>query len=59
MIDGAFYFDIDEDQALRQALQKEKNQLIQMMLSDQKSSGSKGRAPRKRDRIKFECETIN
>jgi imidazolonepropionase-like amidohydrolase len=59
MIDGAFYFDIDEDQALRQSLQKEKNQLIQMMLSDQKSSGSKGRAPGKRDRIKFDCETIN
>ena len=59
MIDGAFYFDIEEDQALRRGLQKEKNQLIQMMLSDQKSSGGRGRAPGKRDRIKFECETIN
>lgn len=59
MIDGAIYFDIEEDSAMRQALQKEKNQLIQMMLSDQKSSGNKGRMPRKRDRIKFECETIN
>jgi len=59
MIDGAVYFDIEEDKAMRQALQNEKNQLIQMMLSDQKSSGNKGRTPRKRDRIKFECETIN
>lgn len=59
MIDGAVYFDIEEDKAMRQAMKNEKNQLIQMMLSDQKSSGNKGRAPRKRDRIKFECETIN
>jgi imidazolonepropionase-like amidohydrolase len=59
MIDGAFYFDLQEDQALRQALKKEKNELIQMMLSNQKSTGNKGRAPYKRDRIKFECETIN
>ena len=44
---------------MRSTLKKEKNQLIQMMLSDQKSSGNKGRMPRKRDRIKFECETIN
>ena len=59
MIDGAFYFDLQEDQTLRQALKKEKNELIQMMLSNQKSTGNKGRAPYKRDRIKFECETIN
>ncbi len=59
LIDGAVYFDIEEDKAMRQALQKEKNQLIQMMLSEQKSSGNSGRAPRKRDRIKFDCETIN
>ncbi len=59
MIDGAMYFDLQEDQALRAGLNQEKNQLIQMMLSEQKSSGNKGRMPRKPDRIDFDCETIN
>ena len=59
MIDGAMYFDLLEDQALRAGLNQEKNQLIQMMLSEQKSSGNKGRMPRKPDRIDFDCETIN
>ncbi|MEJ6662984.1 MAG: amidohydrolase family protein [Flavobacteriaceae bacterium] len=59
MIDGAIYFDRDQDQALRLSMAQEKNDLIQLMLSDKSGDSGSKRAPRKRDRIDFECETIN
>ncbi len=58
LIEGAVYFDLDKDKAQRNAIQKERSMLINMM-ANEKSGGGKGRPPMKKDRIKFECETIN
>ena len=58
MIEGATYFDLKKDESQRKAIEKERAELVQMMLSE-KAGGGKTRAPKKTDRIKFECETIN
>ncbi len=58
MIEGAFYFDMEKDAQQREAIEKERGRLIQMMLTE-KEKGGKTREPKKRDRIRFECETIN
>ena len=58
MIDGTIYFDIEKDKAMRQQVQTERAKLINMMLSE-KSNGGKTRAPKGKDKIHFECETIN
>lgn len=58
MVDGAFYFDINRDKAQREAIKKERAKLINMMLSE-KNGGGKTRAPKGKDKIHFECETIN
>ena len=58
IIDGTVYFDLEADKAKREAIKAEKNKLIKMMLSE-KSGGGKSREPMKKDRIDFECETLN
>ncbi|HPF11701.1 MAG TPA: amidohydrolase family protein [Flavobacteriaceae bacterium] len=58
MIDGSFYFDLEVDKAQREAIQKERSKLIQMML-EEKSGDGKKRSPMKKEKINFECETIN
>jgi imidazolonepropionase-like amidohydrolase len=58
MIDGTVYFDIETDKAKRQAVQAERAKLINMMLSE-KNGGNKTRPPRGKEKIRFECETIN
>ena len=59
LVDGAVYFDLAQDQEKRLAMAQEKNDLIQIMISDKSDGSGPKRAPRKRDRIDFECETIN
>lgn len=59
LVDGAVYFDLAQDQEKRLAMAQEKNDLIQIMISDKSGGSGPKRAPRKRDRIDFECETIN
>ncbi len=58
MIDGAFYFDLEKDKQQRAAIKKERNELTSLMLSE-KNGGGKTRAPRKKEDIHFECETIH
>ncbi|MEZ4779557.1 MAG: amidohydrolase family protein [Flavobacteriaceae bacterium] len=58
IVDGTVYFDLETDKAKREAIKAEKNTLIKMMLSE-KSGGGKTREPMKKDRIDFECETLN
>lgn len=58
MIDGTVYFDIEKDKAQRQAIQAERAKLINMMLAE-KNGGGKTQAPRGKEKIRFECETIN
>jgi adenine deaminase len=58
IIDGTVYFDIEQDKAKRQAIKTERTKLINMMLSE-KNGGAKTRPPKGKDKIRFECETIN
>lgn len=57
LIEGVTYFDIEKDKSMREAIKKERNELINMML-DEKSSGAATQAPSKRDRIEFHCDTV-
>ena len=57
LIEGVVYFDLEKDKIQRQAIQKERTQLINMMLKE-KSGGGKTQAPRQRKKPRFECETL-
>ncbi len=59
IIEGKTYFDLQTDLAKRAAIKQERTQLINMMLNDKSGKGGKKRPPMKRDKIHFECETIN
>ena len=59
IIEGAVYFDLEADKAKREAIKAERNKLIKMMLSEKDGNGGKKRPPMKKDKIDFECETIN
>ncbi|NNM23224.1 MAG: amidohydrolase family protein, partial [Flavobacteriaceae bacterium] len=58
MIDGIFYFDLESDLAKRSAIKQERAKLMKLM-ADEKDGGKKKRPPTKKDKIHFECETIN
>ncbi len=58
MIDGAIYFDLEQDKSKRQAIKAERTKLINLMISE-KNGGGKTREPKGKDKIRFECETIN
>ncbi|PKA83784.1 imidazolonepropionase-like amidohydrolase [Ulvibacter sp. MAR_2010_11] len=58
IIEGKVYFDLEQDKAKRLAIDAERSKLINMMLSE-KNGGGKTKPPKKEDKIKFECETIN
>ena len=57
LIEGVTYFDIEKDKSMRDAIKKERNELINMMLNE-KSGGATMQAPSKRDRQEFHCETV-
>jgi imidazolonepropionase-like amidohydrolase len=56
IIDGAVYFDLEEDLRKRQAVKEERNKLIKMML-DAKNGGGKTQMPTKRPDRDFHCDT--
>ncbi|MDC6367599.1 MULTISPECIES: amidohydrolase family protein [Flavobacteriaceae] len=57
LIEGAVYFDLEKDKKLREAVKKERNQLIGMMLHEKKS-GKKTQTPQQNKKERFECETL-
>ena len=58
MIEGAFYFDLERDKALRKNLISEKNELIAMLIKA-KNAGVKTQAPKKKDKQHFHCNTLH
>jgi imidazolonepropionase-like amidohydrolase len=56
IIDGAVYFDLQEDLKQRQAIKDERNKLIKMMM-DAKNGGGKTQMPTKRAERDFHCDT--
>lgn len=56
MIDGAVYFDLEEDLKKRSAIKEERNTIIKQML-EAKNGGGKTQAPNKRADRDFHCDT--
>ena len=57
IIEGVVYFDIDRDLQLRKEVNKERNTLINLMLSE-KDKGAKTQAPSKKIPTDFHCDTV-
>ncbi|WP_010520533.1 hypothetical protein [Aquimarina agarivorans] len=57
MIDGAIYFDLENDIKLRKNRANEKNELITMLLKAKKG-GAKMQTPKKKDKQHFHCDTL-
>ncbi|MBT8285475.1 MAG: amidohydrolase family protein, partial [Flavobacteriaceae bacterium] len=57
IIQGTTYFDLEEDKALREAVKKERSELVRMML-DEKDGGGKMQRPAQRKKERFNCESL-
>jgi len=58
IIEGTTYFDLEKDKEKRNAIKKERNKLVKMMLAE-KQNGGKTKPPKGKDKREFHCETIN
>ena len=58
MIEGVFYYELDLATAQVDVIQKERNQLIQQMLSAKNGGAPTQKAPKKQAR-EFHCETLD
>ncbi|WP_415859544.1 amidohydrolase family protein [Aureibaculum sp. 2210JD6-5] len=58
IIDGKVYFDLETDKQKREAIKKERNQLINMMLQE-KNGGAPTQKPEKKVKPELHCDTIN
>lgn len=57
IIEGVTYFDIKKDQQMREAIKKERSQLIEMMLKE-KAGGSKMQGPKMSKKERMTCESL-
>ncbi|MBN4085448.1 amidohydrolase family protein, partial [Flavobacteriaceae bacterium AH-315-B10] len=57
LIEGVTYFDIERDKNSRNAIKKEKSELISMMLKD-KNKGLKTQPVKKKDKPQLECDSL-
>ena len=58
MIEGVFYFDLEKDLQMRKDIEKEKNQLVNMMLSE-KIKGKPTTAPKTKSSRLNHCDTVD
>ena len=57
LIEGATYFDLEKDQQMRDAIRKERTQLINMMLKE-KAGGAKTQGPKMSKKERMTCESL-
>ncbi|MDA7717045.1 amidohydrolase family protein, partial [bacterium] len=57
IIEGAVYFDLEKDKAMRKSIAAEKNKLSALLLKA-KNSGLKTQPAKKKEKQHFECETL-
>ncbi|WP_405205789.1 amidohydrolase family protein [Aquimarina sp. LLG6339-5] len=57
LIDGATYFDLEKDKAMRKSIVDERNELSTMLLKA-KNSGLKTQPPKKKEKQHFHCDTV-
>ena len=58
MIEGVTYFDLERDAQMREAIKREKNELITMMLQD-KNKGLKTQPVKKKDKQHLHCDSLD
>lgn len=56
LIEGTIYYSLEQDKALRAQAQKERNELINMMMSE-KNKGLKTQPIKKKEKVLFHCDT--
>lgn len=56
-VEGVLYFDIERDKALRKAIKRERNELINMMLQE-KNKGVKTQAIKKENKQQLRCDSL-
>ncbi|WP_298313018.1 amidohydrolase family protein [uncultured Aquimarina sp.] len=57
LIEGATYFDLEKDKAMRRSIADERNELSTMLLKA-KNSGLKTQPPKKKEKQHFHCDTV-
>jgi len=57
IIEGATYFDIDRDKEMREAIKKERSELIAQMLKA-KNKGMKTQPVKKKDKQHLHCDSL-
>lgn len=57
VIEGTTYFDLEKDKKQREAIKKERNELVRMML-EEKAGGAKTRGPKQSVKRNFTCESL-
>ena len=57
LIEGATYFDLEQDLQMREAIKKERTQLINMMLNE-KAGGGKMQKPKMSKKERMTCESL-
>jgi len=58
IIEGVTYFDIERDKQMREAIQKEKSELINLMLQD-KNKGLKTQPVKKKEKELLHCDSMD
>ena len=58
IIEGVTYFDIERDRQMREAVKKEKNELINLMLQD-KNKGLKTQPVKKKEKQLLHCDSMD
>ncbi|WP_430467753.1 amidohydrolase family protein [Winogradskyella ouciana] len=58
IIEGVTYFDIEKDKQMREAVKKEKNELINLMLQD-KNKGLKTQPVKKKEKELLHCDSMD
>ena len=58
IIEGITYFDINIDQQMREAIKKEKSELINLMLQD-KNKGLKTQPVKKKEKVLLHCDSMD
>ncbi|MEX0274743.1 MAG: amidohydrolase family protein [Flavobacteriaceae bacterium] len=57
LIEGAVFFDLEKDKTQREAIKKERSQLIDLMLAE-KAGGGKTQAPKQRKKEHLHCDSL-
>jgi hypothetical protein len=58
IIEGVTYFDIERDRQMREAIKKEKSELVNLMLQE-KNKGLKTQPVKKKEKVLLHCDSMD